>query len=375
MKDPGKMYISHSRVRLEVDLKAVRQNFSRIARAVRPAKVMVVLKANAYGLGIDPIAETLCRAGAFRIGVAEIKEAASVVKKLKIPVQILGSLLKSEIPEAVHSGLICPITDYETAQQLSKEAVRQGKRISVHFLIDTGMGRLGIPWFTAAEVIRKSALLPNLRFEGIYTHFANANNPSHPKTREQLSLFNGLLQELSEFNFPLIHAANSDAINNFPPAYFSMVRTGINLYGVFDLQGRRAYNLKPTLALKTRLIAKRELPAGSTIGYGCTYTLFRNTLVGTIPAGYADGIPMSASNSAQVLIGSRECPIIGRVSMDYTTVDLSSHPKARLGDTVTIFGRSGSKEITVEDWAKNKQSHPYDIICSLGNRVERIYKS
>jgi alanine racemase len=364
-----------TRVWVEIDLKAIRQNFNRISRTVRPAKVMAVLKANAYGLGILPIAQALVEAGVFRLGVAGLREALLISRKLRIPVQILGSMLKSEIPEAVKRGIICPVTDYNMARLLSREAVKQRKKVTVHFLIDTGMGRLGMPHFSAVKEIRRAASIPSLQVEGIYSHFPNANNPKHPKTKEQLVLFKKLLKELSDFEFPLVHIANSDAINNFRTSYFNMVRTGINLYGVFDLLGRRTYNLKPTLAFRTRLIAKRKLPPGSTISYGCTHTLFRETLVGTIPAGYADGIPMSASNSARVLISGRECPIIGRISMDYTTIDLTNHPTARLGDIVTIIGKSGKKEITVEDWAKNKQSHPYDIICSFGNRVERVYKN
>ncbi len=365
---------NNRRVWVEIDLHNIGQNYTRIAKTVKPAKVMAVLKANAYGLGIIPIAETLIQKGVFRFGVAELNEALPIVSKLKFPVQILGGILKSEIPEIVNSGIICPITDYKTARLISEEALHQKKKVKAHILVDTGMGRLGIPHFLALKEIKKLASLPNIEFEGIYSHFSNANNPRNPKTKEQLSLFKGLLNELAEYKFPLIHIANSDAINNFKASYFNMIRTGINLYGVFDLLGRRAYNLKPTLALKTRLIAKRILPSGYTIGYSCSHTLFRDTLVGTIPAGYADGIPMSASNSASVLINGTECPIIGKISMDYTTIDLTNCPNARIGSMVTIIGQSNKKEITVEDWAKNKQSHPYDIICSLGNRVERVYK-
>jgi len=260
-------------------------------------------------------------------------------------------------------------------KRISNEACKQKKKVTCHILIDTGMGRLGIPYPNALNEVKKIITLPNLYLEGIYSHFPNANNQHHPKTKEQLSIFKNLLHDISDYSFTLIHIANSDAINNFNNSYFNMVRTGINLYGVFDLQGRRTYNLKPTISLKTRLIAKRMLPAGYTIGYGCTYTLFHDTIVGTIPAGYADGIPVSSSNSARVLVSGKECPIIGRVSMDYITIDLSSAPQAKLGEIVTIIGNSGKKEITVEDWAKIKQSHPYDVICSLGNRVERIYKS
>jgi len=366
---------SYSRIWLEVNLKAIQDNFKQIAKTVHPAKVMVVLKANAYGLGILPIAKALKEAGAFRIGVAEINEVFPIVENLNIPVQILGSLFPEEIPEAVRLNVICPVSDYESAQALSREAQRQNKKVRIHFLIDTGMGRLGIPHFSTMELIEKSIHLPNLIIEGIYSHFSNANNPGHPHTQKQLSLFNSILRSVSRLEFPIVHMANSDAINNFQSSYFNMVRTGINLYGVFDLEGRRAYHLKPTLSLKTRLIACRQLPAGYNIGYGCTHTLGQSTIVGTIPAGYADGIPMAAGNSARVIIGRQECPIIGRVSMDYVTVDLTQHPSARPGDLVTIFGRSGDQEITVEDWALIKQSHPYDIICSLGNRVERRYIS
>jgi len=362
------------RVWVEIDLHAIRQNYARIAKTVKPAKVMAVLKANAYGLGIVPIAQALIKAGVFRIGVAGLKEALQVTEKFNFSVQIIGSLLKSEIPLAVKNNIICPVTDYPMAQSLSKEALKQKKKATVHFLIDTGMGRLGMPCFTAADEIRKAMKLPNLIFEGVYSHFSNANNSRHPKTNEQVALFKNILNEISGDRFPLIHMANSDAINNFNATYFNMVRTGINLYGVFDLHGRRLYNLKPTLAFKSILIARRALPAGFTIGYGCTHTLFRDSIVGTIPAGYADGIPMSASNSGKVLIRGTECPVIGRISMDYTTIDLTKVPDIKPGEEVVIIGRSGKREITVEDWAKNKQSHPYDIICSLGNRVERIYK-
>ncbi|MBF0432283.1 MAG: alanine racemase [Fibrobacteria bacterium] len=361
------------RVWLEVDLSAIRSNFRQIEKHVKPASVMVVLKANAYGLGIEPIAKALAKAGVARIGVAEVREAEPLIKSLNIPIHVLGGLTKPEIPAAVALGIICPVTSYETALAYSKEAGRQHKQAKVHYLIDTGMGRLGIPANQAVKIIRRAKKLPNMVSEGIYSHFSNANNPHHPKSKEQLALFKDILSQFNKEPFAVVHMANSDAINNFRPSFFNMVRTGINLYGVFDLEGRRACKLRPTLALKSCLIAKRILPAGHTIGYGCTHVLFKDTLVGTVPAGYADGIPMSASNSASVLIGGIMCPVIGRVSMDYITVDLSANPHARLGTTVVIVGKSGKKEITVEDWARIKQSHPYDIICSLGNRVARVY--
>jgi alanine racemase len=365
-----------SRVRLEVHLDSIRRNFTQIRKTVRPAQVMAVLKANAYGLGALPVAKALAEAGVDRLGVAELKEAAQLVGKFGVPVQIVGGVLATEIPDCVRLGVVCPVTDLETARILSREARKQGRKAKVHIKVDTGMGRLGIPHFQAYRDILRIRELPGLVFEGLYSHFPNANNPMHAKTREQVALFRSLIRDLAAAGiaFPLVHLANSDGINNFPEAYFNLVRTGINLYGVFDLHGLRSYRLTPSLALKTTLIARRRLPAGYTIGYGCTHTLFRDTWVGTVPAGYADGVPLAASNSGEVLIRGKACPIIGRVSMDYLTVDLNGCPAARVGDPVVLVGKSGKREITIEDWARIKQTHPYDIICSLGDRVERAYR-
>jgi alanine racemase len=365
-----------SRVRLEVDLGSIRRNFLQIRKSVRPSLVMPVLKANAYGLGALPVARTLVDAGADRLGVAEVKEAAALVKgRFGVPIQIIGGLLHREIPLSVRLGVVCPVPDVETAKAISREAVLQRRTATVHIKVDTGMGRLGIPHFRALQDIRTVLKLPGLRFEGIYSHFANANNPKHGKSREQIALFRGVVEALEAEGhvFPLVHMANSDGINNFPAAYFGMVRTGINLYGVFDLEGLRSYKLHPSLSLKTSLIARRLLPAGYTIGYGGTHVLFKETWVGTVPAGYADGVPLAASNSGQVLIRGKACDIIGRVSMDYLTVDLGPCPRAKVGDEVVLVGRSGKREISIEDWARIKQTHPYDIICGLGNRVERVY--
>jgi len=363
---------------LEVNLEAVAKNFLRIKRSVKPAKVLAALKANAYGIGTEAIARKLVDLGLDRIGVAEVKEAIEFKKKFNVPVQILSGLLPNEIADCVKWGVVCPIGDYRIAALLSKEAVKQKKPVKVQFKIDTGMGRLGIPYFEARKVINNAVALPGLEVEGILSHFSNANNPTHGKNREQLDNFMALLDELKSdgVSFPIVHIANSDAINNLPLTYsepFNMVRTGINLYGVFDLEGSKSYKLWPSLELKTRLLSKRKLPAGYTIGYGCTHALFRETWVGTVPAGYADGIPLAASNSGRVLIKGKFCPIIGRVSMDYITVDLSNCPEAKAGDLVTIVGKSGRKQISIEDWAKIKQTHPYDIICSLGSRVARVY--
>lgn len=368
---------SQRRVWLEIDLHALAANYRRIAEAVTPCSVMAVLKANAYGLGVDRIACELAEIGVQAFGVAELNEALAL-RHHGLPVLILGSILPEEIPEAVAAGITLPVTDIETARGISTEAERTGRTAACHFLIDTGMGRLGIPVTAARDVIRGSLALPGLRGEGIYSHFPMAYRGGSDYTVAQLAAFRSLLDALESegVTFAVRHVANSDAINNFPETYappFNAVRTGINLHGSFDAEGRRALDLQSVLTLKTRLAAARRLPAGTCIGYGCTYRLPREMSVGTVSAGYADGLPMALSNRGYLQVNGKPCPVLGRVSMDYTTVSLDQVPEAQCGDEVVCLGGTGPGTVSVEDWAQLKGTHAYDIICSFGTRVERRY--
>jgi alanine racemase len=370
---------TRARVWLEIDLGTLAANYRRIAAAVAPADVMGVLKANAYGLGMAPIAAALARAGAARFGVAEPNEALALVALgLGPPVQILGSVLPEEIPEAAAAGVILPVTDWETARLLDDAGARLGRRVRAHVKIDTGMGRLGILVSDARALVPRIVRLPHLACEGIYSHFPAAYRAGAGYTGRQIDDFLSLLDDLAAqgISFAWRHMANSDAINNVPRAVrppFNLVRTGINLHGAFDIEGRRTLDLRPVLSLRTRLTAVRRLPVGMSIGYGCTYTLPRETTVGTVSAGYADGLPLALSNRGHVLIRGRPCPVLGRVSMDYTTVSLEQVPDAAVGDEVICLGGEGPQAVTVEDWANLKATHPYEIICSFGNRVERRY--
>jgi alanine racemase len=365
------------RVQLDIDLDILCANFRAIAAAVSPCDVMAVLKANAYGLGVRPIAEALATAGAARFGVAELNGALELID-LGLPVHILGGVLPDEIPDAVAQGVILAITDRETAEAVNAEAGRQGRRARCHFLVDTGMGRLGILADEAEDTIVACAGLSHLDCEGIYTHCPVAYQAGGAFTRNQIARFRGLLDRLAArgITFAWRHMANSDAINNFPGTRappFNLVRPGINLYGCFDIEGGRMIDVRSVLTLRTRLAAVRRLRAGSTVGYGCTYTLPREMTVGTIPAGYADGLPLALSNRGHVLIRGAVCQVLGRVSMDYTTVDLTQVPEAKRGDEVLCIGGDGPQRISVETWAQLKGTHPYDIICSIGGRVERRY--
>jgi len=399
------------RVWVEINLDALVRNYRKIAARVKPAEVLCVLKANAYGLGVAECARALAGAGCTAFGVAEPYEAMELLRELKVnseklkvadvaplnkrgknsatlhfspftfhspSVQILSSVLPDEIPAMVKAGVILPVIDVATARLISAAAVKAKVVAKVHFKLDTGMGRLGILAKDAPAVIREVVKLPNLDCEGIFSHFPMAYDPEDPFTKTQIVRFKQVLAaaKADGIAFKKIHIAASDAINNFPETAkppFTMVRTGINLHGSFDPNGRRALKVEPVLTLKTRVVQVRELPAGTTLGYGRTWCLSAPTRIATISAGYADGLPLALTNRGHVLIRGKVCPVVGRISMDYTTVDVSGVSGVAPGDEVICFGRAGGHSITPDDWAALKGTHAYDIICSLGTRVARTY--
>lgn len=372
------------RVRVEIDLDALVRNYRRIVSHVKPMDVLCVLKANAYGLGVGAYAKALIGAGCRSFGVAEPYEALELLKIVKasktadrVDVQILSSVLPDEIGPMVRAGVILPVTDLEEARLISAAAAKAKTTARVHLKLDTGMGRLGILAKDAVETALQVKALPNLDCEGVFSHCPMAYEPKDPFTGKQIAMFKSIIAELASrgMTFRRIHIAASDAINNFPETAkkpFTTVRTGINLHGSFDPNGRRALKVESVLTLKTRIAQVRTLPAGTTLGYGRTWCLLAPTRIATISAGYADGLPLALTNRGFVFIGGKRCKIIGRISMDYTTVDVSDVPGAKAGDEVICLGRCGRDSITPDDWAAIKGTHAYDIICTLGSRVERV---
>lgn len=378
------------RVVVEIDLKALVRNYRKIAAHVKPSQVLCVLKANAYGLGVADYAKALASAGCTMFGVAEPYEALELLRVLApagssvnsrkagaTEVQMLSSVLPDEVEPMVKAGVILPVIDVATAKLISAAAVKAKVVAKVHFKLDTGMGRLGILAKDALAAMREVKKLPNLDCEGVFSHFPMAYDPKDPFTKRQIKIFKSIVAaaEKEGFKFKKVHISASDGINNFPETAkkpFTVVRTGINLHGSFDPYGRKALKVEPVLSLKTRVAQVRELPAGTTLGYGRTWCLNAPTKVATISAGYADGLPLALTNCGFVFIGGKRCKIIGRISMDYTTVDVSGVPNVKPGDEVVCFGKCGKDSITPDDWAALKGTHAYDIICSLGNRVQRI---
>jgi alanine racemase len=367
-----------ARVWLDVDLDALQLNYRKIVATVHPCEAIAVLKANAYGMGVDAVSKALAHAGCSCFGVADVQEAVALSKHPNVKVQILGAILPDEIYPAAEAGVVLPCGDVDTAMRIRDAGCRIGRPVRAHFLIDSGMGRLGCPIAEALPFIEAVIGWDEVNWEGIYSHFPVAYRTGGEYTRNQIMSMRALLDVLAGKGivFAWRHIANSDAVNNFPASYeapFNAVRTGINLYGSFDPEGARIMNLRPVVSLKTRIATIRELSEGACVGYGCTYRLPKRMRVGTIPVGYADGMPMSLSNRAHVLVHGTPCHIIGRVSMDYTTIALDTVPHAVCGDEVTCLGGDGPAAITPDHWAVLKGSHAYDILCSIGPRVARRY--
>ncbi len=365
------------RVRLEIDLGAIRRNFQRIAGFVHPASAIAVLKANAYGLGVKPVAETLQKAGANGFGVAELHEALELIP-LGLPVQILGNLLPEEIPAAAAHGIELPAGDLDMCRHLSRAAAKCGKTVKCHIAVDSGMGRLGCNISEAAALVHEARKLPGLDIIGIFSHFPQAYIQNDLFTLEQIGKMKKLVETLAAdgITFSQVHMAASDGISNYPQCArppFTRVRAGLNLYGYYDDQVQHAMPLEPVVSLKTYLASVRTIPAGASVGYGRTHRLPVDTKVGVVAAGYADGLPLALSNRGYLLVRGVLCPILGRISMDYTSISLANVPDACWGDEVVCFGTQQDQAIPINHWAGLKGTHVYDILCSVGSRVKRCY--
>ena len=367
--------MSCSRVRLEVDLAALRGNIGRIRSRVAPCRLIAVLKANAYGTSVRQVAEAVRSAGASCFAAADVNEAEELSES-GLPVLILGALQPCEAEEAAARGFICAVTGYDEARLLSEAARKAGRAVRCHLKIDTGMGRFGMVCGSAMEEIERILSLPGLRVCGMFSHLAGAVAPGDEYTLGQIARFKELAAALAGRGLALedVHIAASGGIAYFPETYaapFTMVRCGLVMYGIDGSYAAGFPGLKEVLTLKTRLAAVRKLEAGSCIGYGHTFKLSAPALVGTVYGGYADGVPLALTNRGCVIVNGVTCPVIGRVCMDYLMVLLDGVPSARPGDEVLLVGTSGGSRITFNDWAALKGTHVHEILCSIGNRVTR----
>lgn len=369
----------------EVNLGNLAHNFYQIRKLLAPeVKIMVTVKADAYGHGLVPVAKRLVSCGADYLGVASIDEGIKLRQaRLNIPILVLGLVLKKDIAPLFKYKLATTVCDTELAAALNHKAKFFGKPINVHIKVDTGMGRLGVLSKDAAEFVKKIHRLKFINIEGIFTHFALADM-DEDFTSYQIDLFNRLISNLNKdgLYISLLHAANSMGVIGYKESHFNMVRPGLVIYGLYPKENfpaeagsrnmREKINLKPVLSLKTKVIYIKRVPRGCGISYGHDYVTKKDTKIATLPIGYGDGYPRNLSNKAAVLIGGKRYKISGKICMDQIMVDVGD-ARIKIGDEAVLIGSQGQHKITTEELARLSGTIPYEIVCGLGSRIPRIY--
>jgi alanine racemase len=356
----------------EIETAALRHNAqvaqSRFSDGV---SLLAVIKANGYGHGLTAVAAALAN-DVDLFGVANVEEAIEARSAAAHPVLILGPALPNERSEIVQRHFIPSISSSAEAREFSQ--VAGNTNVQLNCKIDTGMGRMGIAEADAVNELRAIAALPNVEIHGISTHLPVADEDA-AYTHAQLERFSALVAQIRKAvpGIYKVHVLPSAGVLGFAESGSEIVRAGLMLYGVSP-QPQFQSELRPALTLKTRIALLRELPAGSSISYGRTFTTHRPTRVATLAAGYADGIPRLISNrDAAVLIGGRRCPILGRITMDLTMADVTEVPNAKVGDEALLIGRQGNEEITARELAERASTIPWEIFTGIGSRVARVY--
>ncbi len=359
-----------------IDLDAVDDNFDAIYRKAG-CDVLTVVKADGYGHGAVPLARHLESRSAF-FGVSCAAEALELVHGgIQKPILILGHTTPDTFPALIRHSIRPTVFRWDDALALSAEALRQGTTARFHFAVDTGMSRIGVPaGETGADLCAKIAALPGLMAEGIFSHYATADEEDLSRARAQGDLFDSFLQKLARrgIRIPLVHLSNSAGIMNFS-RHYNMVRAGIVLHGTYPSEqvDRSLLPIRPTLSWHSRISYLQTLPAGRQIGYGGTYTTTRETTVATIPVGYADGYHRVLSGRFHVLIRGQKAPILGRICMDQMMVDVTDIPGAATEDPVVLIGTQGIETISIEQMASLCGTINYEIMCGIQRRVPRIY--
>jgi alanine racemase len=375
----------------EIDLNAYAHNIKALRRVTRPgARLMAVVKANGYGHGAVEVARTALQNGAESLGVARLHEAVELREAgLEAPILIFGYSPPDSAETLINYDLTQTVYSPSTAEELSDQAARKGK-IKIHIKVDSGMGRLGLLLDKLADGIsddRSTAntigdiaainRLANLEMEGIFTHFATADSADKSYANKQLDRFTDFLNRLNRAGLspPVRHAANSAAVIDMPDSHLDMVRPGIATYGLYpsDEVNHRRVHLKPAMTLKSSIIHLKKVPAGFNISYGITFQTRNPTTIATVPVGYADGLNRLLSSRGHMLVHGHRIPIVGRICMDLTMLDVGSLSGVAIEDEVVVFGPQGRKAVTADELASTLNTINYEIVTSITARVPRVY--
>lgn len=362
---------------LRIDLDAVAHNLKVVREHKGDAKLMGVLKADAYGHGLIPVARKMADEGVDFFGVAFLEEAIQLRQAgIEAPILVLGGLVGYQVKHFLDYHLDITASSLYKAQQISEEAVRLGRTARVHLKIDTGMNRIGVRADNAVDFALQVARLPNLDLVGIFTHFVRAQGPDTELARRQLELFQGVIDELKHHGveIPLVHMANSSALFNFPEARADLVRPGLSLFGYPPgphLDGK--WPLRPAMSLHTEIVFFKGIRKGTGVGYMHTWSAPRDGWLATLPMGYGDGYPRILSNRADVLIEGKRYPVVGNISMDQMMIWLGDD-KYGVGEPVTLLGAMGSERIGAWELATKAGTIAYEILCGWTPRVPRLYE-
>jgi alanine racemase len=364
---------------VEVNLNYLCENLKAIKAKAAPAKVMIIIKANAYGHGMETVAHHLAPHADY-IGVAVLEEGILLRKKgIKTPILVLGGIWEEQIPEFIKYNLSLTASSVERLRQIDRAAEMLGKKAIVHLKIDTGMERIGVHYYTAHTLQEAALGCENLITEGIYSHFANSDAENLDHARLQLARFNEVLDFYPKHSLPfpaLRHIANSGAILQLPEANFDMVRPGIMLYGVYPSdEVKRTVKVIPSLSWRSKVVYFKVTKANHPVSYGSIWQSDQNTRVVTVPVGYGDGYFRAMSNQGEVIIRGIKRPQVGRICMDQMVVNLGADGSGYNGDEVILIGQQGEERITAENLARWAGTIPYEILTNINTRVPRVYIS
>ncbi len=365
--------------RVEIDLEAIAGNVALACKLAGPrTAVMAVVKADAYGHGAVPVARAALASGATRLAVAIPEEAIPLrAAGIHCPILVLGPIHGEQAELTVSHRLDQCVSDFSQAEPLDRAARAIGGSVPVHLKVDTGMGRVGVTPKEAPRLAAAIRGLSTLRLAGIMTHFAEADAADPSFTREQLGRFGEAIDLLraSGIPVPARHVANSAALLGCPEARLDLVRPGIMLYGCDPRVGWRPADpaLRPALSFRTRISQLKDLSAGRSVSYGRTFVAPRDMRIATLPVGYADGLARALSNRGQALVRGQRVPIVGRICMDMTMVDVTGVAGVRAGDEVVLIGRQDSEAITAEEIAGVQGTISYEVLCQISGRVPRVY--
>jgi len=373
--------LNHPRAWVEVDLPAIDRNVGRIKQALpRHVRYVAVVKADAYGHGMPEVARRLLQAGVDAFAVANVAEAIRLREVgHEGDTLLLSPTLPGELARAAEQGFDLTINSPEEAGAFAAWGVAHGRKVRVHVKVDTGMGRAGVWHERAREVFAMVLASPGLEWRGVYTHFSDADADA-AYTAQQRRIFLDLLGAIpAEVRAKLlIHADNSAGLESFSAdSPFNAVRIGLMQYGLPPSAGSFLASLKPdpVLSFHARLVLVKDLPKGTSVSYNRTRTLGRDSRVAIVAVGYGDGVPTAASNRGFFLVRGRRCPILGRVTMDQTVIDVTDVPAAAVGDIATILGAQGGDRITVAEFCSWSDCIPWEALCTLTQRVQRVYRT